>query len=370
MINEPKVVIKYLANYEIEVTGTIDETISNPKNLTDETPVGGKKGFHLNGGYYDPYTEEDVGTLMNGTYTLYDANNMYNGLVGTIMSNEHYGFDIPQFLTITTTQPNTYIKSLFIYFDTTAKEIATKLAFSNEPGRVYSNNKYVYMHSFGEDSTLTSVTVDFLEWSKRNAAVKVVKIKTGYTATYDPFSIRDIYYSRDKFSDVDNLKFGVTVQEATFEINDYDGMIQELYNSDLIFKNVQVQLYVDGSLEGTYIIDAKNSDNTISYWTFDCKDLPSVRLSDTLPPINIALDENGKPIPKPLKYFIDYALAGAVNVIYEDAELEEELNEIIIKVPYIAGGKTREEVLTMCCQIALLRMYSDEQGNLLVTRGV
>lgn len=370
MINQPQVVIQYLVNYELEVTGTIDESISNLENLTNDDEFTGKKGFHLNGGYFDEVANEDVGTLMNGQYTLYDANNMYNGLVGTSMSNENYTFDEAQYLTISTTQPNTYIKSIFIYFDNTAKEIATKLSFSHEPNKIYSNNKYIFMHSFGEDSTLTSVTVNFLQWSKRNATVKILKIKTGYTATYDPYTIRKIFYTRDKFSDTENLKFGVTMQEATLEINDYDGMISQLYNSDLIFKNVQVQIYIDNMLEGNYIIDTKNSNNTIEYWTFDCKDLPAIRMSDTLQSYNMELDEQGNPIPKSLKFFIDFAIGGVVNVIYEDEELKSELENIIINKPFISGGKTREEVLTMCCQIALLRMYSDINGNLIVSRGV
>lgn len=370
MINEPTVVIKYLVNYDIDVTGTIDQVISKPKNLTGDDDFIGKKGFHLNGGYYDKDTGEDVGTLMNGSYTFYDESQMYNGLVGTAMSNDNYTFDEPQYLTITTKEPNSYIKSIFIYFDTTAKEIATKMSFSNEPNKIYSNNKYIFMHSFGENSTLKSVTVNFLEWSKRNATVKVVKVKTGYTAVYDPFTIKNIYYTRDKFSDSDNLKFGVTVQEATFDINDYDGMIKDLYNSDLIFKNIQVQLYIDGVIEGNYIIDSKNSDNTIDYWSFDCKDYAGIRMSDTLSAINIEVDSSGVPIPKPLTYFIDYAIGGTINVIYEDNELKQELDNIIIKVPFMSGGKTREQVLTMCCQIGLLRMYSDISGNLVIARGV
>lgn len=379
MINEPQVVIKYLVNYDIEVTGTIDESISNPTNLTGDDNVLGKKGFHLNGGYYDNVLQQDVGTLMNGTYTLYDENKMYNGLVGTEMSNDNYEFDTPQYLTISTTEPNTYIKSLFIYFDNVAGEIATRLSFSNpvpstatnvNPATIYANNKYIFMHSFGENSELTSVRVNFLEWSKKNATVKILKVKTGYTATYDPFTIRDIYYTKDKFSDTDNLKFGVTPQEATLKINDYDGMIMDLYNSDLIFKNIQVQVYIDGNLECNYIIDSKSSDNTIDYWTFDCKDLPAIRMSDTLNAVNVEVDSSGTPIPKSLKFFIDYAIGGVINVIYEDEQLEQQLESTMIKVPYISAGKTREQVLTMVCQIALLRMYSDKYGNLLVTRGI
>lgn len=370
MINEPKIVIKYLVNYDIEVTGTIDETISNPTNLTDDEPVLGKKGIHLNGGYYDETNGEDVGTLLNGKYTFYDENKMYNGLVGTAMSNENYTFDEPQYFTISTKDPNTYLKSIFVYFDNIAGEIATKMSFSNEPNKIYSNNKYIFMHSFGENSTLTTVTLNFLQWSKRNATVKVKKIKTGYTAIYDPFTIKDIYYTKDKFSDTENLKFGVSHQEATLQILDKNGMIFDLYNSDLLFKNIEVQIFIDNVLENSVIITSKNSDNTTEFWTFDCQDYPSLKLSEIINPLNVPLDENNIPIPKSIKYIIEYAAGNVLNLKYKDSELEQELDNIMIKVPFINGGQTREEVLVKCCQIALLRMYADENGNLIIDRGI
>lgn len=370
MINEPKIEIKYLIDYDLEVTGTIDETISNPKNLTDDEYSFGKKGLHLNGGYFDETLQEDVGTLLNGSYTFYDEKNMYNGLVGTVMSNDNYEFDENQYFTITTKEPETYIKSLFIYFDNIAGEIATKMSFSDAPNVIYTNNKYIFMRSFGENSTLTSVTVNFLKWSKRNATVKVRKIKTGYTGIYDPFTINQLYYTRDKFSDAENLKFGVTKQEATIDIVDKNGMIMDLYNADLIFKNIEVRLYIDDILEGIYSITSKNSNNNTNIWTFDCQDIPSLRLSDIINPLNVEVDKNNNPIPKSLKYIIDYAIGTVINVKYADDDLEQELENIIIPVPFINGGQTREEVLTKCCQIALLRMYSDKYGNLIIDRGV
>ena len=144
----------------------------------------------------------------------------------------------------------------------------------------------------------------------------------------------------------------------------------DLYNSDLIFKNVEVQLYIDDMLEASYVIDTKDSNNTIDYWNFDCKDYAGIRMSDTLPALNVEVDENNVPVPKSLKYIIDFCLSGVVNVIYENDELRQELETTMVKVPFINAGKTREEVLTMVCQIALLRMYSDEDGNFIVSRGV
>ena len=70
MINEPKIEIKYLIDYDLEVTGTIDKTISNPKNLTDDEYSFGKKGLHLNGGYFDETLQED-GIFADALNTAY-----------------------------------------------------------------------------------------------------------------------------------------------------------------------------------------------------------------------------------------------------------------------------------------------------------
>lgn len=376
MVNEPRVVIKYLQDYDIAVTGTIDSIISNTEFLTNDANVIGKKGLQLSGGYYDESNNEDVGSLINGQYTVFDDEIMYQGIMGTELSvdneegYEPYTFKNDQYIVVSTTEPNTYIKSIFIYFDKTAGEIATELSFDVEPGVVYHNNRYVFMHSFGENSTLTSVRINILKWSKRNSVFKIVKVKTGYTATYDARALRDIYYTKDKMSSPDNLEFGATIQEATIEINDYDNMIKDLYNFDLIFSDVQVQIFIGGMLEGTYIITEKQTDNMIDYWTFDCVDYVGAKLKDTINALNIELDNNDNIIPMSLKAIIEYIIGGVVTIKYQDADLEQELTTTIIQVPYLDGGQTREEALNKCCQIGLLRMYSDEEGNLIISRGV
>lgn len=370
MNNEPKIVIKYLVNYEINITGTIDEAQSDMSEISTDDKIIGKKGLHLNGGHYDEVKGEDVGTLLNGEYTLYKSEKKYKGILGTEMSNDDYGFDTPQYITVSLTDTNNKLKSLLIYFDNVAGEIATRLRFSNEPTKIYQNDKYVFMHSFGEDSDINSVTVYFDKWSKRNATIKLLKVKTGYTALYDPYTIKSMFYTRDKYSSIEDLKFGVSQQQATFEIFDADGVIKELYDTNLMFKNIEVYVYIDDVLDGTYVIDTKQSDNTIDYWTFDCKDLVSVGLSENIPVMNIELDADGVPIPKTIKQMIEYAVGGKANIIYEDNELISELENLVIKNPYVKYGQTREEFLVKCCQIALLRMYSDTYGNLLISRGV
>lgn len=430
MVNNPEVKIEYLVDYELTITSNFDNGMSNPIDINNDNKKIGKKGFHLSGGSVDDITNEVSGCIMNGTYTFYDDVKKYKGLLGDSLSRDDYLFlkssdytsytgielqsivdnatssspstfsgycsedstnfdaetvykftlvddtyeyDILErnpYINITMKQSNTYLKSLIIYFDNIANEYAKKIVFSDNPSKVYNNNKLVFMRSFGEDSELTSTKVLFTEWSKKNALAKILKIKTGLSITYDVYSLKKIYYTRDKFSDVSNLKFGVSKQVADLEILDNDGVIKELYDKDLMFKNIQVKIYIDGILEGSYIVDVKEGQNIVNYWSFDCKDILSLKLDEIIPLMNIPVDENNDPVSKTLLYFIHFALQNSsINTIYDDG-LEDELDNIIIPVAFVNPNQTRYDLLLKCCQVGLLRMYSNKFGDLIISRGV
>ena len=383
MINVPKLEIQYLVNYDLTFSNSadfhplskIDEINTNISNLS------GKKGLHLNGGSVDETTGEVSGTLLDGTYTFYkDSEKAYNGIMGNELSGEDYSFE-SQYIDFSTSYDNTYIKSLIIYFDPVASEFATKMSFSNgvnadgtsnplyNGGSIITNNKLIFMYSFGENSTLKSVRLNILKWSKKNALMKILKITTGYTGYYDPKTLTSLSYTRNKFSDAEELRFGVSKQTANATVIDRDGMIKELYANDLFFKNILVYFYVDDLLDGSYYLDNKTGSNSDNLWEFDFKDILSFKLDEKVLPMNIDIDANGNPIPKTLLDFISHTIGGNLNIIYDDG-LEEELRNILIPVPFLNAKQTRYEVLLKCCQLGLLRMYSDEFGNLIVSRGI
>jgi len=430
MNNEPNVKIEYLVDYELTITSNFDHEFSNPININNDVVKIGKKGFHLSGGSVDEITKEVSGCIMDGTYTFYDENKKYLGLLGNSLSRndylfikssdytsytgaelqslvdnatssseetfdgycsessknfeadtvyrftlingsyEYYVLERNPYINIVMTQNNTYLKSIIIYFDNIANEYAKKIVFSDNSSKIYNNEKLLFMRSFGEESTLTENKIIFTEWSKKNSLAKILKIKTGLSVVYDTQSLQKVYYTRDKFSDVNDLKFGVSKQVADLEILDNDGFIKELYDKDLIFKNIQVRIYIDNMLEGSYIIEAKEGQNIVNYWSFDCKDIISLKLEEVLPLMNIPLDTNNDPIPKSLLYFIKYALQNSgINVIY-DSGLEDELDTIIIPIPFVNPKQTRYDLLLKCCQIGLLRIYSNNVGNLIISRGL
>ena len=389
MINVPTVEIKYLVDYDLNFTNYADFNIlSDISELNTKIEnIKGKKGIHLNGGSCNEKTEEVSGTLLDGTYTFYSGNeNSYKGILGNELSGDDYSFK-NQYIDIETKQSESYISSLIVYFDPSisvdseTSEFATLLSFSNgvngdgtenelyNGSNLISNSSNVFMYSFGENSTLKSVRLNILKWNKTNSLMKIVKITTGYTGFYTPSTINKLSFSHNKFADENVLRFGVTQQDATLQVLDNYGIIKSLYENDLFFKNITVYIYIDNVIIGTYFLESKKGNNGSIVWDFDLKDILSFKLQEKVVPMNIEVDENGQPKSKNLNDFIRHAIQSSIPLVYDDG-LEEELNNIIIPVPFLNLGQTRYDVLLKCCQIGLLRMYSDKSGNLLITRGI
>lgn len=99
------------------------------------------------------------------------------------------------------------------------------------------------------------------------------------------------------------------------------------------------------------------------------KDALSYKLSDKVMVLNVPLDANNDPIPKSLNWIIKYVLGDAYTLVY-DTGLEEQLENIMIPVPFINGGQTQYDLLLKCCQVGLLRMFTDKNGNLNISKGV
>lgn len=382
MNNEPKVEIEYLVNYDLEFSGNsaLNEK-SDASSLNDiDARLVGKKGLHLCGGGVDA-SGEVYGCVLDGTYTFYEsAKKSYKGIMGDCLSGEDYGFAEPQYIDIGTKYDNTYIKSLVVYFDGVAKEYATQISFSNgvnadgTANPLYNgatkikNNRLVFMYNFGENSTLKSVRMNIERWSKKVALVKVLKIVTGYTGIYTPATLNSLSYSDNKFADEEQLRFGVSLQSADLQVIDKNGEIKVLYDNGLFYKNIKVNIYIDDILDGTYRMDVKKG-TTQSLWDFDLKDALSFRLEDKLTVINVSVGENGLPIARSLNWFIRYAVGTSFNIIYDEG-LEAELDQIMIPIPFVKPGQTRYDLLLKCCQVGLLRMYSDKYENLIISRGL
>ena len=346
-------------------------------NLNIDTNFKGKKGLHLCGGSVDEETGEVSGCVLDGTYTFYKStSNSYNGFMGNCLSNDNYGFSTAQYIDFSVKHEGSYIKSILIYFDTVANEFPTELYFSNainEDGTSVSkysslykikNNKTVFMYSFGEDSQITSIRLNISKWSKKNAFVKILKIKTGYTGIYDYASLQSLRWDNDKFSDETELTFGISSNKASVEIFDTEDIIDELYAKNLIFQNVMAKIYIDDIYQGSFYIDEKNNDRGDEVWTFDCIDFFERKKDDIVPIMQIDTSGNCN-LTKIISWVCDRA---GIEVEYTD-EAKAACDAYKIPRAYIKSQQTIYEVLLKVCQVGLLRMYVS-LGKLRITRGI
>lgn len=378
MENAPRVEIEFLVNYELTFTSYSEKhDQSDISNLNIDTNFKGKKGLHLCGGSVDEETGEVSGCVLDGTYTFYKStSNSYNGFMGNCLSNDNYGFSTAQYIDFSVKHEGSYIKSILIYFDTVANEFPTELYFSNainEDGTSVSkysslykikNNKTIFMYSFGEDSQITSIRLNISKWSKKNAFVKILKIKTGYTGVYDYASLQSLRWDNDKFSDETELTFGISSNKASVEIFDTEDIIDELYAKNLIFQNVMAKIYIDDIYQGSFYIDEKNNDRGDEVWTFDCIDFFERKKDDIVPIMQIDTSGNCN-LTKIISWVCDRA---GIEVEYTD-EAKAACDAYKIPRAYIKSQQTVYEVLLKVCQVGLLRMYVS-LGKLRITRGI
>ena len=378
MENAPRVEIEFLVNYELTFTNYSEKhNQSDISNLNKDTNFKGKKGLHLCGGSVDEETGEVSGCVLDGTYTFYKStSNSYNGFMGNCLSNDNYGFSTAQYIDFSVKHEGSYIKSILIYFDTVANEFPTELYFSNaknENGTSVSkysslykikNNKTVFMYIFGEDSQIVSIRLNISKWSKKNAFVKILKIKTGYTGIYDYTSLQSLRWDNDKFSDETELTFGISSNKASVEIFDTEDIIDELYAKNLIFQNVMAKIYVDDLYQGSFYIDEKNNDRGDEVWTFDCIDFFERKKDDIVPIMQIDTSGNCN-LTKIISWVCDRA---GIEVEYT-SEAKSACDAYKIPRAYIKSQQTIYEVLLKVCQVGLLRMYVS-LGKLRITRGI
>lgn len=371
---------------------------------------------------YKHYCTEDSEHFKSGNVYLikwvgYDRETPYYGMGYELIES-------PQFITIKAKNENTYIRSLLIYFDPvaidtrdnfTTSEYATQISFSNakkmdyvpvnvtstttgvyyiKDGNIYEsvtlpdeydatqtyylwqetndstitsakkhkNNRMVFLHNFGENSTLTQVQVNIEQWSKKNSLMKILKIVTGYTGIYDKSNLMKFDFSINKTNDPQQLRFGVSSNDCSIDVLDNDLMIDTLYQKDLIYKNIQVQILVDGVMQGVFYINEKSSEKGSNEWIFDCVDRLETLKEIKRPMMAIAR--------RNIYEITNYVLSGVVsNVVWEKVAMEDCQNTYIEK-SYFEADQTLYDLLLKCCQVGLLRIYVDRNDTCKITSGV
>lgn len=390
--NRPRIEIKYLTDIELSVNlnnsnlnhniGHLSDVV-NDKFTHNNIPYEkeGKKGFYLSGGNIDDQTGEISGCIMDGTFTLFDSKG-YAGAVGNCLSNDSYGFDTEQYITLAVKNADTYIKHLVVYFDPVANEYATQLSFSSDSSTtINKNSRLIYFKNFGEDSTLTSVKCSFTKWSKKNSLAKVLKIKTGFTGIYDYKTIKKFEISDEKNSNENEISFGISSQYCDLTILDKTGEVSALFGQDLLLENIVAVFYLvndkttiasDGSVHnyedrekiGELLIDTKkNVEGTIS-WTYGLID----RLEQLRSVICPALDVQKRTLYQIISQITSEI--GIADIVSWSDDAKDKCQKIEIEHSFIKPSQYVFDVLGKCCEVGLLKMFINPDGKLRIERGL
>ena len=192
--------------------------------------------------------------------------------------------------------------------------------------------------------------------------MKMLKIVTGYTGVYDKTSLMSFDFNINKTNDPQQLRFGVSNNTCSIDVLDNDLMIDTLYKKDLIYKNIQVQISVDGIIQGVFYVDEKSSKKGTNEWIFDCVDRLEALKNITRPMMSIA--------ERSIYEITNYVLSGVVpNVVWEKSAKEYCQSKTIEK-SYFKTGQTLYDLMLKCCQVGLLRIYIDRNDICKITSGV
>ena len=347
----PLVEIQYLPQTEVTASSTTLGDLGGLDNIEDVKT--GKKGLFLSGGEIDSVTGKDSGTLLNGKYTLFAPIDKYPAFIGNTYSDSNYEFTTTQEIIITA-KTGTYINSLIIYFDTVAEEYATKITLSDAPSTQIENNSYTFVRTFTPD-TYTSITITFDEWSKKNSFAKVLRIVSGLSKIYNITEIKNLTFSNEFKPDIEIPEYGLSSQYGNVSIFDKDYTIKELVNSGIIQEEITISIYFQGERVGTYKNKKLNNLGGQNIWKFEFEDNLKRKQEEWFTGIGVA--------SRTLYEIVNIL---EPNILWEsDSDTFAQL--VIIPNSFLVAS-SKWSALYKCCQIGLMRIYKNANGDTSIRR--
>ena len=380
-LNSPKIEITYLADIQLSYTAnTLTHPLGRPSDIFSENiivdgntiPKYGKKGFFLSGGSVDPVTQEVSGCIMDGSYTFFDDNEKYPGILGNVLSGDDYTFSSEQSITIKPLNDGSKIKNITLVFDEVANEYATHLIFSTEPNTVYRNNRLVFIKVLPTE-TSTPIKITFQKWSKKNSLAKIKQIKTGIKGEYDYQTIKSLHFSNEKITNEEETQFSVTSQYCDMSLIDKDGVIQSLHEASLIHDDIVAQIYLTNTDEagvvtrekiGEFNLQTYDNEKGSIVWDFSLVDKLE-RFKDI---VVKAHEIESMTIYEITNYVIE--AIGFEDIISWDSEAESHCKSIVVPNAWVEPNQYAFDVLCKCCEVGLLRIFVNPDGFIRVERGL
>lgn len=244
----------------------------------------GKKGFQLSDSVDSPLTPLD------GSYTFFDDEKGYSGIVTKGISNSTLGpykYGMPSgsdriYFRIKNQIPETF----FIVFDTQSNEYAPAFSIHSVEANTYTlitNNTspvVILPTSLLEGASVNDTFYLMIwSWSKPQTSAKVSRIATYPRFDFTSRDIIKMTCSENLFDSAMQIRPGVCEQYASIDIYDRYGVLHSMFIREELTKTNQVNIYaIDDSeqksyLLGTYNVTAGEAEHDSNIVSFDCKDV-------------------------------------------------------------------------------------------------
>ncbi len=348
----PSLEIEYLPETEITASSTVTGDLGKLDTIQEKVP--GKKGFFLSGG--EKTISEESGCILDGTYKLFDEIEKYPAWLGNVLSDTFYQFSTPQKITITA-KVGTYINSLLIYFDNVASEYATEIVLTDNVSlnETIINNSYTFIKVFENQDTYSSIDIIFTKWSKKNSLAKVLRIKCGFSQIYNITDFRELVFSNQLRADINVPEFGIISQFGNVKIFDKDFTIKQLVENGLIVQDILIYIYFNGQMVGKYRNSKLDNTDTSNLWKFE--------FSDTLTDFQEQWFTGIGVSERNLYQIVNIILP---NIVWEN-NADIIAQSINIPKSYLVAS-SRWQALHKCCQVGLMQIYMNTDGNVAIRR--
>lgn len=352
MANTSRVEITYAPTYIPSAVATISPTddasnVSNLDMLVNNTSPSSIKGFHISG--------DIKRSILDGSYAMY-AKEGYSGYCSKSISDAEGSIDLT--LTISPKSDDGWgkiPKYLTITFDKLEDAFPTEFIVSNSENtlKIAKINSFrtvcIDLDELHILSTKTKILVKFTKLSEPYSNLKIQQIAFAKAGVYTDNIIKKFRCSEQLLDTTFNINPCVITQYAEIVFKDKYGEFKKLANADALGDNLNVDIYIDNNLIGTYVTDEWSVQAHNTEVTLNCVDPSNVFDRIEVPRLPVQKRTLGDLLQ------IGFGCA-TVSWRYIDTETEQYCTSIVQHDSWLAAT-TLATYFKMVCMLGLIRIY-------------
>lgn len=318
--------------------------VSNKDSIIDAPEYEGYKGFHL-AAVSGKYPSD-----LSGSFKLY-SDSGYKGYCSKSISDNYGNLYVSFSITFNDIVP----QIIAINFDKISQVYAKVITISNSQNNnkveIYDNKIY---RRFIDISTLNidagaTITLVFTKINKQYSNLKITRLSFSLVGVYDDNIVTEMKCSESLMDTSFNISPTILEQYAELKFKDKYNEFKDLANAEMLNDNLDVNIYIDDILIGSYITDAWEITSTSNNVSLSCVDVSNIFDHIYVTLQNVA-DRN-----------IDDLLSiafGYTNKVYGyiDSDTEKYCKSIIVPNSWYKVSTLRDFLIKICV-LGLLRMY-------------